>query len=402
MAITQSEVDAERILSLNESIKQGLAHPGLPRPLPPGESVVWQGTPNVLAFARQVFHVGVIVTYFGILMAWRLFAGLSDGKSLDVALADTLSLAALGALVVGLVMLLARTMARASIYTITTKRIVFRIGAASVKTIDLPFTRIERVEVKANAKGAGDISITLKEDGRGTPYLLLWPHARPWHFRWPQPTLRGLDDARAAAELLGARLHAALRDDMRQKSEEEAQADAEQQARYAQERRALMEARAAQEQAHQQRAAASERRERPVILAMFGLALASLIAVGIIRVASPPTPFHQAVQPVASYDLTFVTGEAGALEIVDLRNGAVLATVPSSGEGLLRNAVRGLERTRTLEGLPLDAPYQLILWPEDKITLSDPVSNKHIPLTSFLPMNTGVLAKLRALTARAD
>ena len=131
MAITQSEVEAERILSLNESKEAGLPHPGLPRPLPPGESVVWQGTPNILSFARQVFHVGAVLMYFGLLMLWNAYSGFADGHSLGVIVADLLPLMALAALVVAVIMLLARTIGRAAIYTITTKRIVFRIGAAA-------------------------------------------------------------------------------------------------------------------------------------------------------------------------------------------------------------------------------------------------------------------------------
>lgn len=401
MAITQSEVEAERILSLDESIKAGLPHPGLPRPLPPGESLVWQGTPNLFSFARQVFHIGAVGAYFGLLMAWRAYSSVSDGATLETALADTLPLAALGALVIAVLLLLARTMGRAAIYTITTKRVLFRIGAASVKTINIPFKRIERVEVKANAQGRGNISITLKRDGKGTPYLLLWPHARPWQFSWPQPTLRGLDDAQGVAEILADKLHAALREEQREKSEMEAAADAESLHQYRQEEARIAEARAQHERLHEQRAAAAERRERPVILALFGLALASLIAVAMIRVFAPPQTHYETHTPIASYDLAFQKIEAGGMRIVDLRDQSELAIVPESGEGLLRNAVRGLERTRTVEGLAINAPYQLILWPEDKITLSDPLTNRHIPLTSFLPMKTGVLATLKSLTETA-
>ena len=395
MTITQSEVEAERILSLSESRDAGLPHPGLPRPLPPGESVVWQGAPNILSFARQVFHIGAVGAYFAILMVWTAVTGVADGATLDQVLADMLPLAALGGLVLAVLMLLARTMGRAAIYTITNKRIVFKIGAASVKTIDLPFKRIERVEVKADAKGRGNISICLKNDGKGTPYLLMWPHVRPWHVSWPQPTLRGLDDAKAVAEILAEKLHAALREEM--STVENAKADPESMTRYEANLKAVAEARATQERVHNARAIAAERRQRPYVLALFGLAIATLVTVAIIRVVAPPQPFHQVQEPLASYELSFVK-EGETMRIVDMRDGATVAVMGPTGEGLLRNAVRGFERTRTMESLALSAPYKLIVWPEDKITLSDPLTDRHIPLTSFMSMRTGVLGELRALT----
>jgi hypothetical protein len=37
-------------------------------------------------------------------------------------------------------------------------------------------------------------------------YLLLWPHARPLHFRNPQPCLRAIPDADQVAKLLATAL----------------------------------------------------------------------------------------------------------------------------------------------------------------------------------------------------
>ena len=241
----------------------------------------------------------------------------------------------------------------------------------------------------------------MKRDGKGAPYLLLWPHARPWQFSWPQPTLRGLDDAQSVAEALAERLRAALREEMDQAAQKAAAPDPEAMARYEQELKDRAEARAIQERVHNARAIASERRQRPFVLALFGLALASLLVVAAIRIFDPPQRFHEVLTPVASYELAFVK-EDGNLRVVDMRDQTTLGVIGPTGEGLLRNAQRGLERTRQIEGLDLAASYQLIVWPEDKITLSDPLTDRHIPLTSFLPMRNGILGELKAMTVAPE
>jgi hypothetical protein len=38
---------------------------------------------------------------------------------------------------------------------------------------------------------------------------MLWPHLRPWRFATPEPMLRALTDAEAAAQILGRALAAA-------------------------------------------------------------------------------------------------------------------------------------------------------------------------------------------------
>ena len=37
---------------------------------------------------------------------------------------------------------------------------------------------------------------------RGFGYALLWPHARPWRYRSPEPMLRAVPDAQAVAARL--------------------------------------------------------------------------------------------------------------------------------------------------------------------------------------------------------
>ena len=54
--------------------------PGLPGLLPPGEQILWQGSPDGRALARSAFHVRIVAGYFAILSAWALASALRARK----------------------------------------------------------------------------------------------------------------------------------------------------------------------------------------------------------------------------------------------------------------------------------------------------------------------------------
>jgi hypothetical protein len=106
---------------------------------------------------------------------------------------------------VGILTLLALAVQRSTVYTITNKRVVMRIGAAIPKHINLPFAMIEAAALRFYPGGAGDIPLTLGGDAR-IGYVHLWPHARPWRFSKPEPMLRCVPNAAAVAETLAGAL----------------------------------------------------------------------------------------------------------------------------------------------------------------------------------------------------
>ena len=68
---------------------------------------------------------------------------------------------ALGVVGVALLHLLAWGSARTTIYTLTNRRIVLRIGMAVPKCINLPLGMIASVDLAARADGTGDVPLTL-------------------------------------------------------------------------------------------------------------------------------------------------------------------------------------------------------------------------------------------------
>ena len=53
--------------------------PGLPGVPPPGETILWQGSPDRRSLARTAFHTRLVAGYFALLAAWALVSTLSDG-----------------------------------------------------------------------------------------------------------------------------------------------------------------------------------------------------------------------------------------------------------------------------------------------------------------------------------
>jgi hypothetical protein len=177
--------------------------PGIRAPLPPGERVRWGGAPAGRALARRVFHVRKIAAYFALLIAWRALASVDEPAAVEYFLAGAAPLGVLGAVCLGCSLLLARLTERATVYAITDRRVVLRIGLVLQATINIPFRQITAASVKLHEDGTGDIALRLGDQDR-LAFLMLWPHARAWHLSHPQPTLRCVPDAARIGELLRA------------------------------------------------------------------------------------------------------------------------------------------------------------------------------------------------------
>ncbi len=174
---------------------------GIREPLPAGERVLWQGAPRWQSIAVRGLHIRKVAVYFGVLLAWRVVSSLADGQSVGASLSGASMLAVVTLLGIGLIATLAWLSARTTIYAITTRRVMMRIGIALPIFVNLPFRGIEAVQMRRFKDGTADLPLQLQDDVR-LAYLHLWPHARPWRVAHPQPMLRGLRDPEQVAALL--------------------------------------------------------------------------------------------------------------------------------------------------------------------------------------------------------
>lgn len=175
--------------------------PGLPGLLPPGERILWQGSPDWRGLAQSAFHVRIVSGYFAVLAAWALASALVTGVHGIAELRGVAMTIVVGFVGVGLLHLLAWGSARSTIYTLTNKRIVLRIGMALPKCINLPLGMIGAVDLAVRSDGSGDLPLTITGPQR-LGYLALWPHARPWKISTPQPMLRAVPDAASIAAMI--------------------------------------------------------------------------------------------------------------------------------------------------------------------------------------------------------
>lgn len=180
---------------------------GISEPLPPGERVLWQGTPAPLSLGRRAFHANAIVIWFAVLAVWQIASTRVDGATWSASFGSALSLT--GPLVAGVLIVLGIGMwsAYTSTYAITDRRVVMRVGMVLPITFNVPLGLVERASVRRYRDGTGDIALALSGNDR-LAYAVLWPHARGWKFRRPEPSLRCIADLEAAAQALGSALAA--------------------------------------------------------------------------------------------------------------------------------------------------------------------------------------------------
>jgi len=176
------------------------APPGLPSALPPGEHMVWQGRPDWRMLARRAFKIRWLAAYFAILLVVQLGFVVVEGRGVD-GLVWTLAMAGAFAAALGIVAVTAWLTARATTYTITTKRVVMRVGATLSMDWNLPFKRIASADLKVREEGDGDIVLHLTPPDRAH-WLLFWPNVQPGRILDARPAMRAIPEPARVAALL--------------------------------------------------------------------------------------------------------------------------------------------------------------------------------------------------------
>lgn len=172
---------------------------GLPERPPEGEHILWQGKPNAWALTRSALAFWWVMGYFVFLALWRLVAAI-DIMPLGQAIGISIPFLLLAVIVGSLLYLTAWVQARATVYTVTNKRVAMRIGAALTVTLNLPYTQIGSADLDLRKDGTGTIALTTTGDVQFA-YLVLWPHVRPWRFP-ARPALRCIPEAERVARIL--------------------------------------------------------------------------------------------------------------------------------------------------------------------------------------------------------
>lgn len=178
---------------------------GVESPLPDGEAILWQAKPSRGALALHAFHARKIALYFTALICVSAFLARGEAAPLQSFLASAKWLVLGGAMASAFAYTVATLSSRTTLYAITERRVVMKIGIALPVVLNIPLHVIDGVDIKRRADGSGDLALRLANKSR-VAFAVLWPHARAWHVRYPEPLLRGLRDVDA----VGATLRLAL------------------------------------------------------------------------------------------------------------------------------------------------------------------------------------------------
>ena len=114
---------------------------GLPELLPKGEVILWQGRPNWLRLTIESLNLWWVIGYFGLLAAWRFLSVIDYmpfGTSISASIPFLFVAAFVGLLLCGV----GYIQAKETLYTITNRRVVMRIGAALTLTLNLPLQKL--------------------------------------------------------------------------------------------------------------------------------------------------------------------------------------------------------------------------------------------------------------------
>ena len=178
---------------------------GVESPLPDGESILWQAKPERSALALHAFHARKIALYFLALICLSAIFARGEAEPLTFFLNSAKWLALGGAMACTFAFTVAALASRTTLYAITERRVVMKIGIALPIVLNIPLNIIDGVDIKRRPDGTGDVALRLANKSR-VAFAVLWPHARAWHVRYPEPLLRGVTNVDA----VGATLKQAL------------------------------------------------------------------------------------------------------------------------------------------------------------------------------------------------
>lgn len=346
--------------------------PGLPAFLPEGERILWQGKPSVMEFAIRALHLRKVAIYFAVLLVLRIVEqGALSGHSLFV----LLSLAGLG-----LLLLLAWLQVRSTLYTITNRRVVLRFGLAMPISFNLPFSRVETLDVRHRSAAATDISIGVRANPQQRlSYIVMWPHARPWRLGNVQPMMRCIEDGEAVADLLQEAL---LKD-----------VDKEQV------RKVVKSSSATDADGGRRVRPKYEPFPRAPLYGAAALIAFSLISVAALRFLDAPAPRAPIVDAVASVQLHFEDRPGGAIGVFDAQSGQEIGELAAGSDNFLRATLRGLVRGRDAMKASEHSAFGLYQLQDGRLLLVDAISGREVDLWAFGKTNATSFA--RFLPAKA-
>ncbi|MEO1201345.1 MAG: photosynthetic complex putative assembly protein PuhB [Pseudomonadota bacterium] len=352
--------------------------PGMPQELPEGERVLWQGPPQFRRLLLSTFHVRKLGIYFALIIAATVLVGLNGQESAQATIASAFTFLVLAAVALGLLSAYAWFAARATMYTVTNRRVVLRTGVAVPVTVNIPFTRIEGASLRLHADGTGEVALLPDRSGRAS-YILLWPFVKPFRILRVQPVLRGIDAAADVAKLLAEQLTTVEPVEL-----------------------VVPEAPVREPSSAPEEPLWRRLTTYPTapLAAACSLVVLALVAVTWGQLfGTEPEVRPQGPAAVAAVSLYFEDRDDGAVIVTDASSGVVLDTLEPGSNGFLRGAMRTFVSARRASDIGAETPFVLEQMPNGQLILRDPATERLIDLRAFGPTNAEAFGRFLELAA---
>ena len=362
--------------------------PGLPESLPRDERVLWRGGSDAHSLALGTFHVRKLAVYFAALLGLRMALQLLDGVAFATALSGVALLALLAAVALGLLSMYASLVARSTMFTITNRRIVIRCGVAVPMTVNLPFPRIDAVDVRERRNGSGEIAV-LPERLSRVSYVLLWPMVKPWRWFRVQPVLRGIPDVAGVASVIARAIAADTRQTM---------AGARDESQY--DRGEAPGPANAIDTAGGRGWRDFLRYPTLPLATASSLVIIAVVAVALIRISGggPAASFDPETEPVvAAIELLFEDREDGSVVVIDAADGRVIDNLEPGTNGFVRSTLRSFVRARRAIDAGPEEPFSVQRTEAGRLLLSDAATGQSVDLWAFGPTNADAFGRFLAL-----
>ncbi len=132
-------------------------------------------------------------------------------------------------------------------------------------------------------------------------------------------------------------------------------------------------------------------------LVLFVFTITAAMRIAQVPASASPVAMRAAnhMTPIVSRNLRFTDRGDGAVLIEDADNGDTASVIqPGQQTGFIRGVMRGLARERRMRGIGARPPFNLALWQDGELSLTDSVTGRSIELTAFGSTNRAAFLAL--------
>jgi putative photosynthetic complex assembly protein len=122
---------------------------------------------------------------------------------------------------------------------------------------------------------------------------------------------------------------------------------------------------------------------RGPLLGAGAMVLLTLVLAGFSRFTGIGAVPVEPAAPIETRALRFEDRPDGSVVVLEAQSRDVIETLDPGTNGFVRGVMRGLARERKMKGLSDEAPFELILWDDQRLSLRDTATGRRIELVSF-------------------